>query len=279
MTGPQTRRQGMWTAVGGAAGRRALIALLLSVTGGCSAHKWDAGDFLQSYEYAAAGSDFKVMPGDVVSFSSPHVMEIDGISQSVGTDGAIDLDLIDRVYVAGLTPRQIKYKVETQLAPFYKDPRLRVRVMTQTSKRIYVFGEVGRPGTYPFTGRDTVFDVLMAAKPTFIAWKSEIKLIRSSPNPDERREMKIDFDKMATAGDMRMNMLMQEGDILYVPPTPLGWLGLRLRELLFPLTPAVEAYEAPARFLDAQDDYDEHFNGDDDGDTNVNLIGPGRLLR
>jgi hypothetical protein len=232
--------------MGGAAGRRALIALLLWLIGGCSAPRWDAGDFLQSYEYAAAGSDFKVMPGDVVSFSSPHVMEINGISQQVDIDGAIDLDLIDRVYVAGLTPRQIKYKVERQLAPFYNDPSLRVRVVTQTSKRIYVFGEVGRPGSYPFTGRDTVFDVLMGAKPTFIAWKS---------------------------------MLMQEGDILYVPPTPLGWLGLRLRELLFPITPALEAYEAPARFLDAQDDYDEHFNGDDDGDTNVNLIGPGRLLR
>jgi hypothetical protein len=91
--------------------------------------------------------------------------------------------------------------------------------------------------------------------------------------------MKIDFDKMATSGDMRMNMLMQEGDILYVPPTPLAWLGLRFRELLFPITPALEAYTMPARFLDAQDDYDEHFDGDDDGDTNVNLVGPRRLLR
>ncbi|UCG32833.1 MAG: polysaccharide export protein [Phycisphaerales bacterium] len=263
----------------GAACPRALIVLLLWVAGGCSDHKYDVGDFLQSHTYAASGSDFKVMPGDVVSFSSPHVLEIDGISQQVDIDGAIDLDLIDRVHVAGLTPRQIKYKVESQLVPFYKDPSLRVRVVTQNSKKIYVFGQVGRPGSYPFTGRDTVFDVLMAANPTFIAWKSEIKLIRSSPNPDERREMKVDFDKMATNGDMRMNMLMQEGDILYVPPTPLGWLGLRLRELLFPITPALEAYEMPARFLDAQDDYDEHFNGDDDGDTNVNLIRPGRLLR
>ena len=239
-----------------------LVLLVLAAAQGCSAPKWDVADFLPSHEYAAAGSDFKVMPGDWITFASPHVLEIDGVTEQVDIDGTIDLDLVDGMRVAGLTAKQIKRKLEKQLEPYYHEPRLRVRVTGQESKKIYVFGQAGGTGPRPFTGRDTVFDVLMDCQPTFLAWKSQIKVIRASPNPNERREIKIDFDKMVLQGDMRLNVLLQEGDIVYVPPTPLAWVGLRIRELLFPVAPVMEAYETPARAIDATEEYEDD---DEDG--------------
>lgn len=250
----------------------ALAWLVLVAGSGCASPKWDVADFLQSHEYAAAGSDFKVMPGDWITFASPHVLEIDGVTEQVDIDGTVNLDLIDAVHVAGLTAKQIKRKVESQLQPYYREPRLRVRVSGQESKKIYVFGQVSGAGPRPFTGRDTVFDLLMECRPTFLAWKSQVKVVRASPHPDQRREIKVDFDKMAKQGDLRLNVLLQEGDIVYVPPTPLAWIGLRIQEVLFPVAPAFQAYTAPAQAMWATDEYQGE-NDDDDGD------GGGRLRR
>ncbi|MCH7526129.1 MAG: hypothetical protein IID39_01710 [Planctomycetes bacterium] len=41
---------------------------------------------------------------------------------------------------------------------------------------------------------------------------------------------------MIKTGDTRMNILLEPEDIVYVPPTPLAWLGLKIQELLFPVS-------------------------------------------
>ena len=83
-------------------------------------------------------------------------------------------------------------------------------------------------------------------RPNFIAWGSQVKVIRPSPTPDEVHEITVDVDKMMQSGDLRDNLLLQEGDIVYVPPTPLGAVGLVIQEVLFPFSPLMSAYSFPA---------------------------------
>lgn len=236
---------------------------IVAMLSGCAPRPWDMSDFLQSHEYRASGTDHKVLPGDTISFHSPYITELDGIREDVGTDGKIELDLIGQIHVAGLTAREIKDKLEQQLEPYYSERHLRVRVSGEPNQKIYVFGQVGGRGPRPYTGRDTVFDVLMASQPTFLAWKSKIRVIRASPNPDERREIQVNFDHMVQRGDLRRNVLLQPGDIVYVPPTPLAWVGLRIQELLFPLGPVFQAYSLPASVKSTNNIYSE----DDDDDS------------
>ena len=49
--------------------------------------------------------------------------------------------------------------------------------------------------------------------------------------------------------------------IVYIPPTPLAWVGLRIRELLDPIGPLARAYTAPAYLANLDEAYDEDFTG------------------
>ncbi|MCH7527040.1 MAG: hypothetical protein IID39_06360, partial [Planctomycetes bacterium] len=103
---------------------------------------------------------------------------------------------------------------------------------------------------------DTLVHALIRAQPTNIAMRKRVKVIRPSPLDEQRHEIEIDVDKMIRAGDTRLNILLEPGDVVYVPPTPLGWLGLKVRELLFPVEPVYEAYTTPLDFQVAQSYYD-----------------------
>ena len=98
---------------------------------------------------------------------------------------------------------------------------------------------------------------------------------KTHPDPDDRRDIVVNFDKMVQQGDLRRNVLLQPGDVVYVPPTPLGWLGLRVREVLFPLEPAFRAYSLPAQAKSAYDVY----NDDDDDNNNNSIARRAVLLR
>jgi hypothetical protein len=63
------------------------------------------------------------------------------------------------------------------------------------------------------------------------------------PNQDGTliKRMTIDLDKMVKEGDVSHDAVLEEGDVLYVPPTPLAAVGLALQQLLLPIQPAVSA--------------------------------------
>lgn len=69
-----------------------------------------------------------------------------------------------------------------------------------------------------------------------MAWKQRIQVIR--PSSEEGIKPKIfemNFDRMIAHGDTSKNVLLQEGDIIYVPPTPLAAIAQVIEEFARPL--------------------------------------------
>lgn len=230
---------------------------------GCAPTKYDdLKVFVQAHDHDVVSSIYRIEPPDVIAIESPTCPEVDGEIQTVDIDGKISLQLVNEVKVSMLTPKEVAAKLEGALARYYNQPEVKVRVVNHASKNIYVFGQVDRGGAVPFTGRDTVMDVVARAQPTFLAWRGRITLIRPSPDPEQRHQIIIDVDRMQKSGDMRDNYLLQEGDILYVPPTVLGWIGLRVQEVLFPLAPMMAAYQMPADVKWTTETY-KNWNDDD----------------
>ena len=240
---------------------RVIVATVLTgiSCAGCAATSShvDLAAFLKAHEHTASATVSRIAPGDAISISAPRVREIDGERPTIQPDGKISLELIGEVKVAGLTARETASKLEELLKPYYLDPQVRVQITRQPGKVYYVMGQVGAPGPFPYTGRDTLMHVLAMAGPTNIAWKSRIKIIRPSPIEGERREIRVNVDKMVKTGDTRQNVLLEPGDVVYVPPTPLGWIGLRIRELLDPVGPVLQAYATPNQFLTEQQFYED----------------------
>jgi polysaccharide export outer membrane protein len=202
--------------------------------------------FLHEWEASVSATEYRVQPPDVVEISSSQAAEVDGESQTISPTGKVTLRLLGDVEVAGLTTTEINQKLESLLRKYYEDPKVNVRVSTHASKRYYVFGQVASPGAFRYTGRDTLLHVLSQSQPRFTAWKSQVKVIHPSHEDNKRQVMTVDVDRIMEEGRLDQNVLLQEGDIVYVPATPLAWVGLRLQEVLWPVSPIVGAARTPA---------------------------------
>ncbi len=248
-----------------------VVAVLLCA--GCAPTHQDVMTFLPAEKFATSGTTHRLGPTDTISIISPQAPEVND-NVIIRANGTVHLKLLGEVRVAGLTTREATSKLQRELRAYYRDPVVHVSLSRTASRVFYLFGEIGANGggrvasgrsatSRPITGRDTILNVLTSYPPTQNAWLSQIKVIRPGPTPDKNQEMVIDFFKMIALGDLRQNILLQEGDILYIPPTPMAWIGYRVRELLQPVAPVIQAYQTPAQIISADDVY-----ADQDGDSN-----------
>ncbi len=240
---------------------------------GCAPTHQDVMTFRHAGNTVTSGTSYRVGPTDSITIIAPQAPEVNNTVR-VLADGTVHLKLLDEVRVAGLTTREIASKLRHELRAYYQDPSVHVSLAKTASRVYYLFGEVGTSAggaggsggravsARPSTGRDTIMNVLTQSGPTGNAWLSQIKLIRPATNPKDNQEIVIDFFRMVSLGDMRQNYMLQEGDILYVPPTPAAWIGYRIREILQPIAPVMSAYQAPAQILSADEVYDNRDNGD-----------------
>ncbi len=231
---------------------------LIAATAGCTQKYDDVKAFVQAHNHDVVDTTHRARPTDLVVIASATCPEVDTASVRINPDGTVLLRLLGPVKVSMLTEQEIATKLEKLLTRFYVEPKVEVRLITPSSRCIYVLGQVSFNGPRPFTGNDTLLEVLASSKPTLIAWGEMVKVIRPSADPGEIREITIDVTRMMQQGDLRNNLLLQEGDIVYVPPTPLGWVGLRLQELLFPTMPLLNAYAFPANANNTMQTYSEY---------------------
>ena len=234
-----------------------VVVMGLAIAGCTTTSHEDWAAFLKAHENKVSATETRVQPGDVIELASHRVLEVDRQRRTIQPEGKVSLDLVGEVTVVGLTPREIADKLTELLSPYYTDPDVRCRVVQQPRRVYYVLGQVMAPGAFPVTGHDTLLHTLAIARLNHIAWQSRVKVIRPDPVERKRHVIQVDVESMIKTGDARQNILLEAGDVVYVPPTPLGWIGLRVRELLFPTAPALRAYRAPGEFMATQEAYEE----------------------
>ena len=118
-----------------------------------------------------------------------------------------------------------------------------VRITAYASKVYYVVGQVYRPGPRNYTGRDSLLMALAAAQPNPMAWEQRVQVIRPAAREDEDpRIFEVNYEKMISRGDTTMDVLLEEGDIVYVPPTILASIGMVLEEFISPVARAFYGY-------------------------------------
>jgi hypothetical protein len=69
-----------------------------------------------------------------------------------------------------------------------------------------------------------------------MAWKQRIQIIRPSSDPNIRPKIfELNYDKLVAHGDTSQNVLLQEGDVIYVPPTILAGIAQVIEEFARPI--------------------------------------------
>ena len=238
---------------------RSLVCAIVCVAfTGCSGSKnlEQLKAFLQKPGRRVSGAEYRVMPPDVILITSRYVSEINNQMQQIRPDGKINLPLVGEIFVAGHTPQEIETFLTKAASDYYEQVDATVRVVGYNSQKIYVFGQVRRPGPVLWTGANTLLDVLAQVQPTELAWLQRIKVVRGQPPmrggyvPSGKKgsggeEMMVNLMDMVKSGDLSRNVLLRPDDVVYVPPNPFAAVGLALRNILFPTQPVFEAaYEA-----------------------------------
>jgi polysaccharide export outer membrane protein len=232
------------------------LATLMLITAGC--FKADEAN-LQAFTYPNKADvtmdQYILQPPDEVTVISSSVPELANTSSStnqtqtqvIRPDGVISFERVGEISVAGKTPRQVAELIAQKLTSLYQltgENPIEVRVNNR-SKFYYMIGQVQDPGTKIFTGRETTLSAIARAVPTNLAWKDQVQVIRPSIDPTQPSKVfALDYRKMSEQGDMTKNVLLQEGDVIYVPPTILATIGLTVQEIVGPILSGGAAYQA-----------------------------------
>jgi polysaccharide export outer membrane protein len=159
---------------------------------------------------------YRIGPGDVLKVVVWKHEEL-GAQVAVRPDGAISLPLVGDIPATGRSAVEIASDVQLRLHRFYQDdPPVTVQVQEVKSYKIYVIGEVTKPGEFSPNQEVTVLMSLsLAGGFTRFADPNRIVIVRR----DSRGERRIPFDYGAVVrrGDLRQNIALELGDTVIVP--------------------------------------------------------------
>jgi len=123
----------------------------------------------QAQQSAANGtsrpdSALRLASGDLVEVSVYNVPDL-ATKARIGSNGDAYLPLIDYVHLAGLTAEEAQTLIQKRLSDggFVKDPHVSLFVDHYSSAGASILGEVTKPGVYPVTGQERLFDLISAA--------------------------------------------------------------------------------------------------------------------
>ena len=134
----------------------------------------------------------------------------------VRPDGKISLPLIGDVAVTGLTPEQLADAVEQLGTKFFKEPPdVNVNVRDVKSRKVFVIGQVSKPGVYPLNDELNVLQLLATVGGVLeYADKDAIIIIRKE-NGRERR-LRFNYNEVIRGKRLEQNILLQPGDTVLV---------------------------------------------------------------
>jgi polysaccharide export outer membrane protein len=159
--------------------------------------------------------DATLGPGDVFDVRVFEEGDLSG-TYRVDTDGWIDYPLVGRIRVQSLLPGELAQVLRVKLAAFVQHPQVSVLLKEANSKRIVVYGQVQRPGAYPFTDPMTISQAIsIAGGFTSMAARERVLISRLSHSANE--ESVIEIDLHAIADGKAPNTFVSPGDEVYVP--------------------------------------------------------------
>jgi polysaccharide export outer membrane protein len=185
---------------------------------------------------------YRVQPPDAIRVTAPAIKELDKAEAKIRSDGKVTLNLVGEIYVAGLSSSEIADELTKRLAKFYQKDTIYVSVEVTAfeSKKYYVFGQVFAPGVKNYTGRDTIVKALADAGLNEDAWPQKVVLVRPHEDQNIRQKVTVDLKAMYQSGKTDQNYLLEEGDLIYVPPSPLAEFKMKFDRLFSPIKPVAE---------------------------------------
>ena len=167
----------------------------------------------------ACAEEYYMRPGDELNIVVTQQQDLGNSSTNqspfvVRPDGNVSFPLVGEIHAEGMTVSQFTDVLQQGLARYIVDPDVSVNISKLGRVRVYVFGEVKKPGAVELEKGHTVIDAIGAAQGfTRDTAKKKIFLIHQD---QPKSLIPINLNNMLKTGDMSQNVTLREGDILYL---------------------------------------------------------------
>jgi protein involved in polysaccharide export with SLBB domain len=191
---------------------------------------------------------YRMLPGDVLTIHFYGNAELNE-DVPIRPDGAISLPFIGDVKAAGLSPGDLSQDLGRRYTGELANPRIVVIVKDLASQRVWVGGEVSKPGMIQVKGPLTLFGALQEAGgllPT--ARRKQIVLIR--PDAADGRPIGRTIDiRDLESGANPQDVPLQALDVVFVPRNHIASVDVFVDQYikqLLPVSPGLGFYVGPS---------------------------------
>ena len=192
--------------------------------------------------------DYRLMAGDTIHVKFPFHHARDQ-ELPVRPDGKISLDVTGEIVAEGLTPLELAEIINERSSRFLKKPEAVVILTRIGDRRVYVGGEVNRPGFVVVQEGMTPLQAVMAVggfRDT--AQKKDVLYIARASSGDYNAS-RVDLDDVIRNGTPEV-VRLSGNDIVFVPATRIANADLFVKQYIRDLLP-VEARAGASAALPA----------------------------
>jgi polysaccharide export outer membrane protein len=175
-------------------------------------------------------------PGDTVTIVSLQSEEISK-PWRVGSTGDLNLPMVGRIHIAGMTVEQLEEELVLRLRKFIREPQVTAYISEFRSQPIMVVGGVEKPGTFQREESETLLQALtLAGGPKGILGKSmhgpTVTVTRnlkygSIPMPDAKNDpngkfsiVELSLKDVMVGSSAAANLILQAEDVVAVSTKP-----------------------------------------------------------
>jgi len=153
--------------------------------------------------------------GDVFEVRVHQHVDLSGIYR-VSSSGMIDFPFIGQVAVGGHTPAEIETEIRKRLANGYLNkPSVVVYVKERNSKKVYVLGQVKKPGPFVYVEKMTIVQAIALAGGFTAMARTNYAIVQRVDEGVEKR-IPVPVERIMTE-KATQNFPLKPGDIVFVP--------------------------------------------------------------
>lgn len=158
--------------------------------------------------------DYRLGAGDVLNIGVWGHEELQVEALAVRPDGKIAFPLVGEVTVSGKSAAELTTILTNELGKYVKDPKVTVNVQKFRTTRVYVLGQVTKPGLYEIERQHNLLDAIgLAGGYTKDAAKKKVHIIRKD---NTGAPIKANLVNLLSKGDMTQNYTLNDGDVVFL---------------------------------------------------------------
>ena len=160
-------------------------------------------------------NSYKILPGDLLMVSVWKEPDLQ-LELLVRPDGAMSMPLAGEVSTKDKSVTDLQAELTRRLARYINDPVVTVSVSQVLGNKVYVIGQVNRPGDFVVNPQVDVLQALsMAGGTTPFADLDNIIVLRRINSV--QTALSFNYKDVIRGRNLQQNVMLQSGDVVVVP--------------------------------------------------------------